>query len=204
MGALTVGLSRLVASTVCTLYMGLVSQDAPVSRPQIVAETYVWAQYYDGRGEHLEDHLDDAFAATARAGFNAVQAWLSWYGTAEQAAATTAALARHQLSMPAAYTDGPLHDDRADATIDRIAQWASRGRPHGLRTVVMSLRCRRGTSIGSVRGCRHSTSHWRSTRTTRKCAPARASGTPICDIPIQPQSGSAWTCIGSIGVDWIR
>lgn len=143
MGALTVGLSRLVASTVCTLYMGLVSQDAPVSRPQIVAETYVWAQYYDGRGEHLEDHLDDAFAATARAGFNAVQGWLSWYGTAEQAAATTAALARHQLSMPAAYTDGPLHDDRADATIDRIAQWASRGRPHGLRTVVMNPDVRR-------------------------------------------------------------
>ena len=134
---------RLVASILCAWYIGRVGPSAPVSQPQIVAETYVWSQYYDGRGQHLEDHLDEAFAATARARFTAVQGWLSWYGTDEQAAATAAALAARHLSMPSAYTDGPLHDDRADATIDRIAQWASRGRPHGLRMVVMNPDVRR-------------------------------------------------------------
>jgi inosose dehydratase len=140
---LTVVLPRLAASILCAVIIGRVSQDAPVAQPQIVAETYVWAQYYDGRGQHLEDHLDEAFAATARAHFTAVQGWLSWYGTDEQAAATAAALAARHLSMPSAYTDGPLHDDRADATIDRIAQWATRGRPHGLRMVVMNPDVRR-------------------------------------------------------------
>jgi inosose dehydratase len=136
-------LPRLVASILCALCIGLVGRATAVPQPQIVAETYVWAQDYGGRGERLEDHMDDAFAATARAGFDAVQGWLSWYGTEEQAAATAAALGRHHLSMPAGYTDGPLHDDRADATIERIAQWASRGRAHGLRTVVMNPDVRR-------------------------------------------------------------
>jgi inosose dehydratase len=140
---LTVLFPRLVASILCAVVIGRVSQDVPVAQPQIVAATYVWSQYYGGRGQQLEDHQDEAFAATARAGFNAVQGWLSWYGTDAQAAATAAALAARHLSMPSAYTDGPLHDDRADATIERVAEWAGRGRPHGLRMVVMNPDVRR-------------------------------------------------------------
>lgn len=134
---------RLAISILCAAIVGRSSQDAPIAQPRIVAATYVWSQEYTGRGQRLEDHLDAAFAATARAGFDAVQGWLSWYGTDAQAAATAAALAAQRLSMPSAYTDGPLHDDRADATIDRVAQWAGRGRPHGLRMVVMNPDVRR-------------------------------------------------------------
>jgi inosose dehydratase len=133
---------RLAAAILFAVF-GSLSQEVPVTQPQIVAATYIWSQHYAGRGQQVEDHLDEAFGATARAGFNAVQGWLSWYGSDTQAAATAAALAAHHLSMPSAYTDGPLHDDRADATIDRVAQWAGRGRPHGLRMVVMNPDVRR-------------------------------------------------------------
>ena len=33
--------------------------------------SYRWLQYFQARGERLEDHLDEALAATARAGLDA-------------------------------------------------------------------------------------------------------------------------------------
>jgi inosose dehydratase len=130
---------RALVSVFCAAVLfGPAGPPVPAAGPEVVAQMYVWVQYNEGRGQRLEDHLDEAFAATSRAGFRAVQGWLSWFGTPEQANATAAALAAQHLSMPAAYADGPLHDERADATIDRIVDRASRAREHGLRTVVMN------------------------------------------------------------------
>lgn len=107
-------------------------------KPVVAAQMYVWAQEYQSHQQRLEDHLDEAFAATGRAGYGAVQGWLSWFATAELATTTSASLKAHRLVMLAGYTDGPLHDERGAATIDRIADWAARAREHGVETVIMN------------------------------------------------------------------
>jgi inosose dehydratase len=107
-------------------------------KPRVVAQMYVWVQHYGERGGQLEDHLDEAFGATSRAGFTAVQGWLKWFATPAIASATATALASHHLSMPAGYVDGPMHDSRAGGTIDRIVDWAGRARQHGVDTVIMN------------------------------------------------------------------
>lgn len=127
---------RLIA-TLCLV--ALIGAGGPVSDPpRVAAQMYVWVQHYDDRGQRLEDHLDEAFAATVRAGFTAVQGWLNWFATPDRAESTAAALAAHRLEMVAAYADGPLHDARADATIDRIVERVARARQHGVLTVVLN------------------------------------------------------------------
>jgi inosose dehydratase len=106
--------------------------------PRVVAQMYVWVQHNQEHGQHLEDHLDDAFAATSRAGFTAVQGWLSWFASDQQATATANTLRTQRLQLPEAYVDGPLHDERAAATIARIVEWAGRARAYGVATVVMN------------------------------------------------------------------
>ncbi len=111
--------------------------------PRVAAQMYVWLQSHQERGERLEDHLDEVFAATARAGYTAVQGWLTWFATPEQANATAAALAAHHLQIAAAYAGGPMHDDGAEATLARILDQATRAREHGVRTIVMNPDVRR-------------------------------------------------------------
>lgn len=113
------------------------AQEAPATA-QVVAQTYIWVQHYGERGQRLEDHFDEAFGATARAGYTAVQGFLSWFATPEGARAAAAALEAYHLAIPAAYGDGPMHDDRAGATIDRIVDWARRAHDHGVRMVIMN------------------------------------------------------------------
>ena len=127
---------RLLLTAICVVAY-LSSTDA-ASRSRVSAQMYVWVQQYEERGQRLEDHLPEAFAATARAGFTEVQGWLSWFATPERAATTAAALAANRLQMAAAYADGPLHDQRAGATIDRIVERSARARAHGVLTIVLN------------------------------------------------------------------
>lgn len=115
-----------------------VTGPAAAKKPVVAAQMYVWVQEYQSKGEKLEDHLDEAFAATQQAGYGAIQGWLSWFASPEIADKTTTALAAHHLVMLAGYTDGPMHDDRAAATIDRVVEWAARARQHGVATVIMN------------------------------------------------------------------
>ena len=126
---------------VLALIIALLVPFAPTdgaTRSRVVAQMYIWMQQYEGRGQRLEDHLDEAFAATARAGFTEVQGWLSWFATPEQARATGAALTANRLQMAAAYADGPFHDGRASETINRILDRAGRARRHGVLTIVLN------------------------------------------------------------------
>jgi len=111
--------------------------DHPGTGSRVAAQLYVWMQYYGERHSRVEDHLDEVFAATRRAGFDAVQGWLSFYDTPEAAARVAALLKQHGLTMPAAYAGGAMHT-RADGdkTIQEITRQAKQGAPHGLRVVV--------------------------------------------------------------------
>jgi sugar phosphate isomerase/epimerase len=115
--------------------LSLVAAAAPVA-----AQTFVWIQRFEAEGSAIEAHFDEAFAATAGAGFVAVQGWLAWFGSDEGAERVREALARHRLIMPAAYTGGTLHDaGRVDATIEAVCAAARRARRTvGLTTVVIN------------------------------------------------------------------
>ncbi len=104
---------------------------------RVAAQLYVWTQYYGERHLRLEDHLDEALAATRRAGFSAVQGWLNFYDSPDSTVRVAAQLRRHGLTMPAAYAGGPMHT-HADGqkTIQEIVRQAKRGAAHGLRIVV--------------------------------------------------------------------
>src|SRR4051794_39578102 len=139
-------LSRLMIVVLCcAVQAGAAARmvPPPAGTPSAAAQMYVWLQYNQEHGQRLEDHLDEAFAATERAGFSAVQGWLSWFATPEQATVTTTALAAHHLRLVAAYADGPLHDGGADAAIARILEQATRAREHGVVTIVMNPDVRR-------------------------------------------------------------
>jgi inosose dehydratase len=127
---------RLLLIAICVLACAGAAGGA--TRSRVVAQMYVWMQHYEQRGQRVEDHLDEAFAATARAGFTEVQGWLSWFATPELAGSTGAALTANRLGMAAAYAGGPLHDVRASATIDGIVERSARARAYGVLTIVMN------------------------------------------------------------------
>lgn len=128
--------SRLLLIAICVL--AAVGPAGGANRSRVVAQMYVWMQHYEERGQRVEDHLHEAFAATARAGFTEVQGWLDWFATPERAGATGAALTATRLKMAAAYADGPLHDVRASETIDRIVEGSVRAGAHGVLAIVMN------------------------------------------------------------------
>lgn len=114
-----------------------VRADEKPRAPVVAAQLYIWTQHYGKQKQRLEDHLEEALAATKRAGYDAVQGWLSFYSTPEAAAKVAARLRQHGLRMPAAYAGGVMHTrDGGAATIRQIVQQAKNGVPHGLRLVV--------------------------------------------------------------------
>ncbi|MBI3464661.1 MAG: hypothetical protein HY000_16640, partial [Planctomycetes bacterium] len=96
------------------LAASLVAADAsaagPASQPSgVVAQLYVWTQHYNQRRERLDDNLDEVFATTKRAGYDAVQGFLNAYDTPASAEVFAAKLKQHELVMPIAYVGGPMH-----------------------------------------------------------------------------------------------
>ncbi len=105
----------------------------------VAAMMYIWTQHFQNAGgKKLEDNLDEAFNVTKNAGFSAIEGWLSWFATPEAGKATAAALARHKLSMFAAYTGGRLHDGTAPSVIDRIVSEARLARLNGVTIIVLN------------------------------------------------------------------
>ena len=192
---------------------------APVAPPRVAAQMYVWLQYNQEHGQRLEDHLDEAFAATERAGFTAVQGWLSWFATPEQTTATTTALAAHHLRLVAAYADGPLHDSGADAAIARILERATRAREHGVITIVMNPDVRRDGEektdeelavqagnldrLGGDAAGDGSRARGACPRQGDAVGGPRVVLQPRV-IPMVRRSASAWTCTGCIAAAGIR
>jgi inosose dehydratase len=118
----------------------LAAADAPSSAPpttRVVAQLYVWTQYYNQRHERLDDYLDEVFAAVGRAGYDAVQGFLNAYDTPAAAESFAARLKQHSLTMPIAYAGGAMHTrEDGQKTIAQIVRQAEIGARQGLRVVV--------------------------------------------------------------------
>jgi inosose dehydratase len=103
----------------------------------LVAQLYVWTQHYNQKRERMDEHFDEVFAATKRAGYDAVQGFLNVYDTHAAAGAYAAKLKEHELTMPIAYVGGPMHtQELGKNTIETIVRQAENGVRHGLQVVV--------------------------------------------------------------------
>lgn len=103
----------------------------------IVGQLYVWTQHYNRQHQRMDEHLDEVFAATKRAGYDAVQGFLAAYDSPPAASAYAAKLKQHELTMPIAYAGGPMHTpELGQKTIATLVRQAKNGVPHGLKVVV--------------------------------------------------------------------
>jgi inosose dehydratase len=129
----------LVAALLGTALATATSEPA-TARPKdsgVAVQLYIWTQYYGERHSRLEDHLDDVFAATRRAGFEAVQGFLNFYDSPASTTRVAGLLKQHRQTMPAAYAGGAMHTRAAgQQTILQITRQARLGVSHGLRLVV--------------------------------------------------------------------
>lgn len=105
----------------------------------LAAQLYIWTQEFARQGKRLEENLEEALAATRRAGYAEIQGWLDAFASEESAARTAEILARHGLAMRAAYSGARLHEDAAAKTaIETIVRRARLGARYGLRVVVVN------------------------------------------------------------------
>ena len=97
--------------------------------PRIACACYVFEQDYAKRNQKTIDHVDAIFATFQQAGYHAVEL-MSGYFPAGGSDRTLALLDQHGLIMPICYIGGPMHDDRAQSTIDAALALAARVKPH--------------------------------------------------------------------------
>lgn len=108
-------------------------KEAPAS--MVAVQLYVFGK----DSQNVADPLDGVLATAKRAGYESVQAWLSYYSSRESAKRVAEMLGKHGLVMSAAYTGGAMHDqDKADQAIKSILKQARLGARHGLKIVVLN------------------------------------------------------------------
>ncbi len=127
----------LICFSILIAWTTLAPADEKTGGPVVAAQLYVWTQHYGKQKQRMEDHLDEVLAATRRAGYDAVQGWLSFFSTPESGAKVAGQLKKHGLTMPAAYAGGVMHTrEGGRAAIKSILQQAKTGSAHGLKIVV--------------------------------------------------------------------
>jgi len=113
-------------------------EENPSQQPQsspIAVQLYIFGE--SARGS--DDQLDGVLATVERIGYDNVQGWLDTYDTPESASRFSALLAKHGLSMPAAYTGGAMHVQReAEEAIETILRRAKIAAAHRLQIAVIN------------------------------------------------------------------
>ena len=107
--------------------------------PRLACSCYVFEQDYAKRNQKTIDHIDDIFTTCNQAGYRALEL-MSGYFPADTSDLTLALLVQHNLIMPIVYIGGPMHDGRAQATIDAALALAARVKPHK-HVEAMSFNC---------------------------------------------------------------
>lgn len=104
-----------------------------MSETVVAAQLYGWTQpIHFPDAPALLERLDEAFAAIKRAGFDHVEHGADTAGNET----FLAALERHGLGFPAAYSGGTFHvEAEAEASIERIVAAAETARKMGVRVI---------------------------------------------------------------------
>ena len=98
--------------------------------PRIACQCYVFEQESAQKKVRAIDRAYEIFATVHEAGYSAVELTTSFFPP-ERTADTLALLDKYKLVLPVAYCGGPMHDDRAQQTIDNALAYAARLKPHG-------------------------------------------------------------------------
>lgn len=91
--------------------------------------SYRWAQYYQMQGTSLDDHLEEAIAAAARAG---MKVWEPMgLPTEEYAQRLQKALKANGMSLASIYVNSRLHDEEWPASVNEVMEQALRAKALG-------------------------------------------------------------------------
>ena len=97
----------------------LAAQAESKINPMIGSQLYGWGQYYSRAGKNAYKNLDEIFSALRDSGYNYAEGNLD-AGTPEKNAEFADKLRKKGLQPVSLYTGGALHDDTAEATVDRF------------------------------------------------------------------------------------
>jgi len=102
-------------------------------KPRLAAAFYVWVQHFQGRKRSLAEGVEEALAATRRAGYRRVELMAALFRP-EVRQQTLRALKQARLEMPSVYNGGPMHTAAdAEQTIAETLQLAATARGVGAR-----------------------------------------------------------------------
>ena len=105
------------------------------ARPVLAAQFYVWTQHFQSREMTLAEGVEEALAATRRAGFKRVELMSSFFQGAVREK-TLVALKQHGLEVPIVYNGGPMHQPAlAEKSIADTLQLAGTVKSAGARII---------------------------------------------------------------------
>ena len=96
----------------------LVGADAP-TKMLIGSQLYGWGQYYEREGKNAYERVDEVLSALRDAGYDYAELSVD-LGKPENNAAFAEKLRKKGMQPVSLYTGGRLHDDKAEATVERI------------------------------------------------------------------------------------
>lgn len=100
-------------------------------KPRLAAGFYVWTQQFRQQKRPVIEGIPEAFAATRRAGFRAIELLAQCF-EAETAEITLKALRENRLEVPSVYNGGPMHTAaEAEQTIAETLRLAAAARAAG-------------------------------------------------------------------------
>ncbi len=95
--------------------------------------SYRWSQYYQMQGTTLDDHLEEAIAAAARAG---MKAWEPiGLPTEEYAKRLQKVLKANGMQLASIYVNSRLHDEQWTASVEEVMEQALRAKALGANIV---------------------------------------------------------------------
>lgn len=119
---------QALASPALLLAKGL---SASPYKPRLAAGFYVWTQQFRSQNKSLADGIPEAFLATRRAGFRAVELMAQCFDR-DHAPITYKALRETRLEVPSVYNSGPMHTAAdAEKTIAETLQVAAAAKAAG-------------------------------------------------------------------------
>lgn len=121
-------LTRREALAAAAMLAGRPSFAAAAYRPKLAVASYVWTQQFHSQKKTVAEGLDEAFAATRRAGYRRIELMSSFFQP-DVIENTLKALKEHRLEAPSVYNGGPMHTaSEADKTIAGTLQAAAGAR----------------------------------------------------------------------------
>lgn len=122
------------AGVLATGALPSLAADSP-RKPLIGSQLYGWGQCYEREGKNAHERVDEVLSALRDAGYDYAETSLD-AGTPENNAVFVEKLKQKGMRPVSLYTGGRLHDDRAEATVERLLNAAKHCKVLGFEVIV--------------------------------------------------------------------